>query len=369
MMLDEVDKLGSSLRGDPAAALLEVLDPEQNGSFRDHYLGVPFDLSRVMFIATANVMDAIPSPLRDRMEVIDLPGYTQEEKLQIALRYLVRRQCEACGLDPQDCEVTPAALKELAATYTREAGVRQLEREIGRVLRHAATIVAQAGPDAPRTALIDAPALETILGPPPFEHETALRAGLTGVATGLAWTPAGGDILFIEATRVPGTDRLILTGQLGDVMKESAQAALTLVKSQTVALGISPSSFEHIDVHLHVPAGAIPKDGPSAGVSMFIALASLFSQRAVRPDVAMTGEISLRGLVLPVGGIKEKVLAALRAGVRTVLLPARNRKDLHDIPADARAQLEIIWLERVDEALVAALGERRQSQPEALTAG
>jgi ATP-dependent Lon protease len=369
MMLDEVDKMGSSLRGDPAAALLEVLDPEQNGSFRDHYLGVPFDLSRVMFIATANVMDAIPAPLRDRMEVIELPGYTQEEKLQIALRYLVRRQCEACGLDPEHCELTTAALKELASTYTREAGVRQLEREIGRVLRHAATAVAEAEAHTPRTARIDAPALEAILGPPPYEHETALRAGLSGVATGLAWTPAGGDILFIEATRVSGTDRLILTGQLGDVMKESAQAALTLVKSQTLALGIPPASFEHVDVHLHVPAGAIPKDGPSAGVAMFIALASLFSQRAVRPDVAMTGEISLRGLVLPVGGVKEKVLAALRAGVRTVLLPARNRKDLHDVPAEAREQLEIIWLERIDDALVAALGDRRQRQQELLTLG
>ena len=359
MMLDEVDKLGASLRGDPAAALLEVLDPEQNATFRDHYLGLHFDLSRVVFIATANIIDNVPAPVRDRMEVIELPGYTLEEKLQIARHYLVQRQRETCGLQPGQVELTDAALREIAAHHTREAGVRQLEREIGRVMRHAATRVAQglAG-DSP--IRIDAVDLEPILGPPPYEHETALRAGLPGVATGLAWTAAGGDILFIEATRVPGSDKLILTGQLGDVMKESVQAALTLVKSRGASFGISASAFEHMDVHVHVPAGAIPKDGPSAGVAMFIALASMFSNRPVRPDVAMTGEISLRGLVLPVGGIKEKVLAALRAGVRTVLLPARNRKDLVDVPETARAQLEIIWLEQVDDALVAALGDRRQ---------
>ena len=356
MMLDEVDKMGTSLRGDPAAALLEVLDPEQNHTFRDHYLGIPFDLSRVVFIATANVIDVVPVPVRDRMEVIELPGYTQEEKLQIARRYLVRRQRESAGLDEAQCEITDAALKELAASYTREAGVRQLEREIGRLMRHAATQVAEG---ASATVRMDAANLESILGPAPFEHETALRAGLPGVATGLAWTSAGGDILFVEATRVPGSDKLILTGQLGDVMKESVQAALTLVKSQALHMAIPPSAFEHVDVHVHVPAGAIPKDGPSAGVAMFIALASLFTNRAVRPDVAMTGEISLRGLVLPVGGIKEKVLAALRAGVRTVMLPARNRKDLVDVPAQARELLEFVWLERVDDALSAALGERR----------
>ena len=362
MMLDEVDKMGTSLRGDPAAALLEVLDPEQNHTFRDHYLGLPFDLSRVVFIATANVMDAVPAPVRDRMEVIELPGYTQEEKLQIARRYLVQRQLEVAGLDTVHCIITDAALKELAASYTREAGVRQLEREIGRLMRHAAMRVAA---DAAAVVSMDAADLEDILGPAPFEHETALRAGLPGVATGLAWTPAGGDILFIEATRVPGADKLILTGQLGDVMKESVQAAVTLVKSQSLTMGIAASAFEHVDVHVHVPAGAIPKDGPSAGVAMFIALASLFTQRPVHPEVAMTGEISLRGLVLPVGGIKEKVLAALRAGVRTVLLPARNRKDLIDVPEEARAQLEFVWLERVEDALVAALGERRhQRAPE-----
>ena len=356
MMLDEVDKMGTSLRGDPAAALLEVLDPEQNNTFRDHYLGLPFDLSRVVFIATANVMDAVTAPVRDRMEVIELPGYTQEEKLQIARRYLVGRQRESAGLDLSQCEVTDAALKALAASYTREAGVRQLEREIGRLMRYAAMRVAEG---ATATVHMDAADLEAILGPAPIEHETALRAGLPGVATGLAWTAAGGDILFIEATRVPGNDKLILTGQLGDVMKESVQAALTLVKSQSLAMGIAASAFEHVDVHVHVPAGAIPKDGPSAGVAMFIALASLFTNHAVRPEVAMTGEISLRGLVLPVGGVKEKVLAALRAGVRTVLLPARNRKDLMDIPEEARAQLQFVWLERVEDALVASLGERR----------
>lgn len=365
MMLDEVDKMGASLRGDPAAALLEVLDPEQNHTFRDHYLGLPFDLSRVVFIATANVMDAVPAPVRDRMEVIELPGYTQEEKLQIARRYLVRRQLEVAGLSAAQCTLTDAALRELAANYTREAGVRQLERDIGRLMRHAAMGVAE---DAAAVVSMDAADLDAILGPAPFEHETALRAGLPGVATGLAWTPAGGDILFIEATRVPGTDKLILTGQLGDVMKESVQAALTLVKSQAPALGIAASSFDHVDIHVHVPAGAIPKDGPSAGVAMFIALASLLTHRAVRPDVAMTGEISLRGLVLPVGGIKEKVLAALRAGVRTVLLPARNRKDLMDVPEEVRSQVEFVWLERVDDALAAALGERRQLRaPQELT--
>jgi ATP-dependent Lon protease len=362
MMLDEVDKMGTSLRGDPAAALLEVLDPEQNHTFRDHYLGLPFDLSRVVFIATANVMDAVPAPVRDRMEVIELPGYTQEEKLQIARHYLMGRQLEVAGLNATNCEITDAALKELAASYTREAGVRQLEREIGRVTRHAAMRVAE---EASARVRVDAVDLEAVLGPAPFEHETALRAGLPGVATGLAWTPAGGDILFIEVTRVAGADRLILTGQLGDVMKESAQAALTLVKSQSAAMGIPALAFQHIDIHVHVPAGAIPKDGPSAGVAMFIALASLFTQRPVRPDVAMTGEISLRGLVLPVGGIKEKVLAALRAGVRTVLLPARNRKDLLDVPEEVRTQLEFVWLEKVEDALGAALGEHRhQRAPE-----
>ncbi|MFZ4649425.1 MAG: endopeptidase La [Rubrivivax sp.] len=355
MMLDEVDKMSSSLRGDPSAAMLEVLDPEQNSTFRDNYLGLPFDLSRVVFIATANVIDAVPAPVRDRMEVIDLPGYTREEKLQIARRYLVERQRQSCGLQEGQFTITDEALQAIAASWTREAGVRQLEREIGRVMRHAATEVAAGR--AVQVA-VDAAQLDAILGPPTFEHEVALRAGLPGVATGLAWTPVGGDILFVEAARVPGRGQLILTGQLGEVMKESAQAALTLVKSRAHLLGLSATLFEDSDIHLHVPAGAIPKDGPSAGVAMFIALASMFGDRAVRPDVAMTGEISLRGLVLPVGGIKEKVLAALRAGVGTVLLPARNRKDYADVPAEARAALQVVWLDDVDDAVAAALAGR-----------
>jgi ATP-dependent Lon protease len=354
MMLDEVDKLNASAHGDPSAALLEVLDPEQNNSFRDNYLGVPFDLSRVVFIATANVLDNIPAPVRDRMEVIDLPGYTQEEKLQIAQTYLVPRQREANGLKEDQYELSAGALEAIIANHTREAGVRQLEREIGRTMRHAAMKVAEG---AAEKIFIDTADLEAILGPARFEREPALRSSLTGVATGLAWTPAGGDILFIEATRVPGTGKLNLTGQLGDVMKESAQAALTLVKSRSADLRVAAGSFDDIDVHLHIPAGAIPKDGPSAGVAMFIALASLFTDRPVRHDVAMTGEISLRGLVLPIGGVKEKVLAAQRAGIATVMLPARNLKDLRDVPESVRASLQFVALETVDDAIRAALAE------------
>jgi ATP-dependent Lon protease len=354
MMLDEVDKLSASIHGDPSAALLEVLDPEQNSTFRDNYLGVPFDLSRVVFICTANVIDQVPPPVRDRMEVIDLPGYTPEEKIEIARRYLVPRQRDANGLRAGQCELADAALAAIIASYTREAGVRQLEREIGRVMRHAATQVA-AGADV--AVRVDAADLDPILGPARFEHEAALVASIPGVATGLAWTPSGGDILFVEATRVAGSGKLLLTGQLGDVMKESAQAALTLVKSRAVELRLPAAAFDGVDVHLHVPAGAIPKDGPSAGVAMFVALASLFSDRPVRHDVAMTGEISLRGLVLPVGGVKEKVLAAQRAGISTVLLPARNRKDLRDVPESARSGLEFVWLETVDDAVRAALAE------------
>jgi ATP-dependent Lon protease len=352
MMLDEVDKLTVSPRGDPSAALLEVLDPEQNSTFRDNYLGVAFDLSRVVFIATANVIENVSAPVRDRMEVIELPGYTAEEKFEIARRYLVRRQREACGLKEGQVALADDTLRVLVTQYTREAGVRQLEREIGRLMRHAATRVAAGEAMALAIAAAD---VEAILGPARFEHESALRSAMPGVATGLAWTPVGGDILFIEATRVAGSGRLILTGQLGEVMKESAQAALTLVKSRAAELNIAAAMFENIDVHLHVPAGAIPKDGPSAGVAMFLALASLFADRNVRHDVAMTGEISLRGLVLPVGGIKEKVLAAERAGLRGVLLPARNRKDLRDIPEATRESLEFIWLDTVDDAVRAAL--------------
>lgn len=350
MMLDEIDKIGASAQGDPSAALLEVLDPEQNNSFRDNYLGVPFDLSRVVFIATANVIDNVPAPMRDRMEVIELPGYTQEEKMQIALTYLIQRQRESNGLKEGQCEISADALRSIVSDYTREAGVRQLERELGRVMRHAAVQVAEGSTADIR---IDATELDAILGPAPYEHEAALTGTghVTGVATGLAWTPAGGEILFIEATRVPGHGKLNLTGHLGDVMKESAQAALTLMKARAVSLGVSPAGFADVDIHLHIPAGAIPKDGPSAGVALFIALASLYTDRPVRHDVAMTGEISLRGLVLPVGGIKEKVLAAQRAGVRTVLLPSRNLKDLRDVPESVRATLRIVGLDTVDDAI------------------
>ena len=360
MMLDEVDKMSASLHGDPSAALLEVLDPEQNSTFRDNYLGVPFDLSRVIFIATANVIDNVPPPVRDRMEIIDLPGYTQEEKLQIALRYLVCRQREANGLEEEQCEITVEALNGIIANYTREAGVRQLEREIGRVMRHVAMRIAD---DESLRVHVDAADLDAILGAAKFEHEIGLRTSLPGVATGLAWTPVGGDILFIEATRVSGSGRLILTGQLGDVMKESAQAALTLVKARAGDLNIPASTFDGIDVHVHVPAGAIPKDGPSAGVAMFVALASLFTDRPVHHDVAMTGEISLRGLVLPVGGIKEKVLAAQRAGLHRVLLPARNQKDLREVPEAARAALQFVLLETADDAIEASLGQRGMGRP------
>ncbi len=355
LMLDEMDKLGAGgFHGDPAAALLEVLDPEQNSAFRDNYLAVPFDLSRVMFIATANVLDTVPGPLRDRMEVIQLPGYTEEEKMQIARRYLIARQMEANGLKAGQAEMSDAALRRIIHDYTREAGVRNLEREIGSVLRHAAMRIAEGQATSVSVGPDD---LEEILGPSRYESEVALRTGVPGVATGLAWTPVGGDILFIEATRVPGSGKLILTGQLGEVMKESGQAAMSLVKSRAVSLGIDPSLFEKSDIHIHVPAGATPKDGPSAGVAMFLALASLVTGKPVRSDTAMTGEISLRGLVLPIGGVKEKVLAALRAGITRVMLPARNRKDLQDVPEDARKQLEFVWLASVDDAVRAAIGE------------
>ena len=347
LMLDEIDKLGHGIQGDPASALLEVLDPEQNSTFRDNYLGVPFDLSKVLFIATANQLDTIPGPLRDRMEIIELTGYTEEEKVEIARRYLVRRQLEANGLKPEQATLTDDALRQIARDYTREAGCRNLERQIGAVLRNVAVRIAEG---LIETARIDAAEVAGILGAPRFDNEVAMRVSVPGVATGLAWTPVGGDILFIEATRVPGKGALILTGQLGDVMKESAQAALSLVKSQCETLGLDPSLFEKSDIHVHVPAGAIPKDGPSAGVALYTALVSLLVGKTVRNDLAMTGEISLRGLVLPVGGIKEKTVAAHRAGIRTVLLPARNRKDLEDIPESVRRDIEFVWLEHVHEA-------------------
>jgi ATP-dependent Lon protease len=352
-MLDELDKLGAGFHGDPSSALLEVLDPEQNATFRDNYLGVPFDLSQVMFIGTANILDGIPGPLRDRMEVIELPSYTEDEKVEIAKRYLVRRQIEANGLKLEQVEISEAAIRAIVRDYTREAGVRNLERLIGSVFRNVAVRIAEGTVERVR---IEPDDLHPILGARKVESELAMRTSVPGVATGLAWTPVGGDILFVEATRIPGSGKLILTGQLGDVMKESAQAALSLVKSRARQWGIGESLFEKSDIHVHVPAGAIPKDGPSAGVAMFIALVSLLTEQTVRSDSAMTGEISLRGLVLPVGGIKEKVLAAHRAGITRVLLPARNQKDFEDIPESARESLEFVWLERVDDAIAAALG-------------
>jgi len=349
IMFDEIDKLGmGGFHGDPSSALLEVLDPEQNARFRDNYLGVDFDLSKVMFITTANVLDTIPGPLRDRMEIIQLPGYTEEEKLEIAKRYLVKRQLEANGLTSEQASITEDAIRKIISDYTREAGVRNLEREIGAVLRSAAMQIAEA---KAQKVVIEPKDLHAILGARKFESEVAERTAVPGVATGLAWTPVGGDILFIEASQVPGTGKLILTGQLGDVMKESAQAALTLAKS---FLG---EPLDKVDIHIHVPAGATPKDGPSAGVAMFLALVSLHAGLPVRPDVAMTGEISLRGLVLPIGGVKEKTLAALRAGIKTVMLPKRNEKDLEDVPAEARRKLEFVFLERVEEAVRTAIGE------------
>jgi ATP-dependent Lon protease len=332
--------------------MLEVLDPEQNSTFRDNYLDVPFDLSRVVFITTANMLETVPGPLRDRMEIIQLSGYTAGEKLEIAKRYLVRRQLEANGLKAEQVEIEDAALRRMIEGYTREAGVRSLEREIGRVLRSVAVEIAEGKADKKH---IDVAELEKILGPVRFENEVAMRSSVPGVATGLAWTPVGGDILFIEATRTPGNGKLLLTGQLGEVMRESAQAALSLVKSEAVTLKIEPGLFEKSDIHVHVPAGATPKDGPSAGVAMFMALTSLLTGRTIRSDTAMTGEISLRGLVLPVGGIKEKVVAAAGAGIKRVLLPARNKRDYDEIPEEVRKQLDFVWLERVDDAVAQAL--------------
>ncbi len=359
LMLDEVDKLSASIQGDPYSALLEVLDPEQNSTFRDNYIGLPFDLSRVLFICTANVLDGIPAPVRDRMELIEITGYTEEEKLEIARRYLVPRQLVANGLAQSAVQLPDEVLKRIISDYTRESGVRSLERQIGAVLRSVAVGIAS-GQEGPVAIAIED--VSRILGAPRYHGEIAMRTSVPGVATGLAWTPVGGDILFIESSRVPGSGRLILTGQLGDVMKESAQAAVTLVKGQAERLGADPASFDKIDLHIHVPAGAIPKDGPSAGVAIFTSLASLLSGRTVRSDVAMTGEISLRGLVLPVGGIREKTVAAARAGIRTVILPARNRRDFDDIPESARQRLQFIWAERIEEVLAAALegiGARR----------
>ena len=353
MMLDEIDKLGADFRGDPSSALLEVLDPAQNHTFTDHYLDVPFDLSKVLFIATANSMDPVPGPLRDRMEVIEIPGYTQSDKLHIARTYLVPRQLDANGLEPKQVKFQDSALKDLIESYTREAGVRNLERSIGSVARAmAAEIVG--GTIAKGT--IDRAYVEKTLGPRRFEPELAQRTSIPGVATGMAYTPVGGEILFIESSRMPGKGSVTLTGQIGDVMKESATAAYTLVRSRAEQLGIDPKLLANSDIHVHIPAGAIPKDGPSAGTAMFTSLASLFLNKPVRADVAMTGEITLRGLVLPIGGLKEKTLAALRAGIKEVIIPARNEKDLPDLPQEVKDHLKFHLVQNVDEVLKIAIG-------------
>jgi len=365
-MLDEIDKLGASFHGDPSAALLEVLDPAQNTSFQDHYLGVDFDLSRVMFIATANVLDTIPAPLRDRMEILQLPGYIEEDKVAIATQYLIPRQISENGLSDGQISFSADAIREIIQGYTREAGVRQLEREIGTICRGVATRVAEGSQE--KTS-IERDSVRAYLGPAKFFNEIALRTSMPGVATGLAWTPFGGDILFIEATKMAGDGKLQLTGQLGDVMKESAQAAMSLVKSRAESLGIAPEQFRKQDIHVHIPAGAIPKDGPSAGVTLFVALVSLLLDQRVRKDLAMTGEISLRGLVLPVGGIKEKVLAAKRAGITCVLLPAMNQRDLEEIPPSALEGIRFEFLTTVDEALQHALEPETNGQLRADVAG
>jgi ATP-dependent Lon protease len=351
-ILDEVDKLGADFRGDPASALLEVLDPEQNNTFVDHYLDVPLDLSKVLFLTTANMLDTIPHALRDRMEVLELPGYTEEEKLQIVERHIIAKQLADHGLGEMKIEFARPAVAEIIRSYTREAGLRNLEREIARVCRKIARSITE-GETAPES--ITAEMLQRYLGPPKFFSEVAERTNEPGVATGLAWTPNGGDIIFIESTRMAGQKGLTLTGSLGDVMKESAQAALSYIRTRADRIGLAQDFYDKSDIHVHVPAGAIPKDGPSAGVTIAASLVSLLTGRPVRNDVAMTGEITLRGKVLPVGGIKEKVLAARRAGIRTVILPRRNEHDLDDIPPELRAEMETIFVETVDEVLAHAL--------------
>ena len=352
MMLDEIDKLGNDYRGDPSSALLEILDPQQNNSFRDHYLDLPFDLSRVFFIATANQLGPIPAPLRDRMEVIAIPGYSDMEKLQIAKRYLIPRQTEENGLKPGQLTITDAAVELIATRYTREAGVRQIERTIGSIARKVALKIAQGEAE---TVNVDAADIHDYLGAPRFYPEQARKELPAGVATGMAWTEMGGEVLFIEATLLPGGRGLTITGQLGEVMQESARAAQSYLWSHANEFGINPEMFKDYGVHLHVPAGAIPKDGPSAGVTITAALASLYTGRRVRPDTAMTGEITLSGLVFPVGGLKEKILAAHRAGIRRIMLPARNEADIEDLPDDARKQLQIVFVSRISEVIDAAL--------------
>jgi ATP-dependent Lon protease len=358
-MLDEVDKVGTDWRGDPSSALLEVLDPEQNTDFRDHYLDVPFDLSQVMFITTANTLGPIPAPLRDRMEIMELDGYIEEEKIRIAQQYLIPRQLRENALRPEEIEFTEDALRRIIRDYTRETGVRNLERQIGSVCRKVITKVAEGHT---RAIVVTEDGVPEYLGKPKFFSEVAERTEIPGVATGLVVTPVGGDITFVEASRMKGKGGFTITGQLGDVMKESAQAALSYIRTKASELGIDEDSFAESDVHIHVPAGAIPKDGPSAGVTMTTALASLFSGRPVRSDLAMTGEVTLRGQVLPVGGIKQKVLAAYQAGLETVILPKRNEVDLDDLPKEAREKMRFILVDKVDQVIASALGDGHERE-------
>jgi len=365
-MLDEVDKLGHDFRGDPSAALLEVLDPEQNNTFADHYLEIPYDLSNVMFIATANVADPIPAPLRDRMEILEIPGYTRREKLAIARQHLIPKQIEEHGITPEQLQITDDAVQAIIEGYTREAGVRTLERQVASVVRGVAVKIAE-GDTTPRT-IKDAEGVAELLGAAKFTSEMAERTEEAGVATGLAWTSVGGEILFIEATRMYGSGKLQLTGQLGDVMKESAQAALSYVRANAEKLGVAKDFLDKSDIHIHIPAGAMPKDGPSAGVTMFTALVSLLTGIRVRHDVGMTGEISLRGRVLPIGGLKEKVLAAHRAGIKRIILPERNKADLEEIPAEVKNDLEFVLASRMDQVLEAALDGKIEPKVEAAAA-
>jgi ATP-dependent Lon protease len=353
-MLDELDKVGADFRGDPASALLEVLDPEQNNSFTDHYLDQPFDLSKVMFISTANYTEPIPPALYDRMEIIELPGYTTLEKLRIAKRYLIPRQLKEHGLTKNILTIKEEAVLSIIENYTREAGVRNLERHIAAICRHVATHIAKR---EKRRATIGKQTISKILGPIQFESELAMRRGIPGVVTGLAYTPIGGVLLFIESAAMPGKGNLQLTGQIGDVMKESAEAAFSIVKANAESLGLDPEQFSKNDYHIHVPEGAVPKDGPSAGIAMFTSLVSLLCNQSVRPDVAMTGEITLRGLVLPIGGLKEKILAAQRAGIKTVILPARNKKDMVDVPKEAQKDMTFKFVKKADDVLDLAMGK------------
>jgi len=359
-MLDEVDKLGLDFRGDPSSALLEVLDPEQNYSFSDHYLELEFDLSKVMFITTANQLDPIPAPLRDRMEILELVGYTEDEKLQIATKFLIPRQISEHGLKRSQVTFRKPAIRKIIREYTREAGLRNLEREIGAICRAIAKDVAEGKSGR---FVVGPKEVEKYLGKPKFAHDMAERTSVAGIAVGLAWTPTGGDILFVEATMMPGEKSLVLTGQLGDVMKESAQAALSYVRSRAGELGIAEDFYKKNDIHIHVPAGAIPKDGPSAGVTMLTALASLLTKKPVKPWLAMTGEVTLRGTVLPVGGIKEKVLAASRSGIKEIILPKENQKDLDEIPEKIRKQIKFYPVNRMEEVLEIALGLNHKKTP------